>query len=229
MNECLDYLIANITSLTSHAESVRAHQEATAGLAEATRAELALPVSPPNVPQGPPQPSSPVRPRSIAHATISTPAPSHRRRRSSGGFPDEGPLDSLVRQLAVPVPSDPAGPPSGLDVLAALARGQTDRDVKSRDAAHNAQESFERAASAHLADARRAVQLLRDSVLAESHFGDEVRLLDPEIEGSIVVLGQEVAKARERVDEAQEIVAKGKAKKHGASEKQREMLERWAR
>lgn len=132
-----------------------------------------------------------------------------------------------MRLLAVPLDSTEL--PNGLDTVAALARSQEEREAKSRDMAYSAQESFERAAMAHLGDARRAVQLLRDSVLAESPFGDEVKLLDPEIEGSIVVLGQEVAKTKERVDEAEEIVAKGRARKHGASEKQKEMLERWAR
>lgn len=222
--------------LTTHAETIQSHRIAAQGLLETARAELAVPATPPRRKQAPQQLMSPVRPRSTTYSAsvMATPAPGHRRNRSSGAFAEEGPVESLLRLLAVHVPPTSSGP-DARDVVAALARSQADRAAKARDVGLNAQESFERAVAAYLGDSRRAIQLLRDSVLAESPFGPEVRLADPEIEGSIVVLGQEVAKVRERVGEAEDVVARGRARKHGgggggsSSDKQREMVERWAR
>ncbi|KAH6693504.1 hypothetical protein F5X68DRAFT_45462 [Plectosphaerella plurivora] len=228
VNACLDYLVDHMTRLSTHAETIQSHQAAAAGLVEATRTELAVPATPPKKKQVPQQLMSPVRPRSTTYtaSAMATPAPSHRRHRSSGAFMEEGPIEALMRLLAIHIPAT-AGPDAG-DAVAVLARSQADRAAKSRDVALNAQESFERAVAAHLGDSRRAIQLLRDSVLAESPFGPEVKLADPEIEASIVVLGQEVAKVRERVGEAEDMVAKGRARKHAGSDKQREMIERWA-
>lgn len=104
--------------------------------------------------------------------------------------------------------------------MASLAAALAERTAKADDVARNAQDSFEASAMAHLEDARRAVQLLRDSVLAESPFG-EVRLVDAEIENSISVLAQEVDKVRDTL-------AGVDAKRgDGKSEKREDLLRRW--
>jgi hypothetical protein len=148
---------------------------------------------------------------------------------------DEPPLDTLLRTLALSLPPVPSSNPNstaitfsddasssitGTGCVIALATALSDRTEKAQDVARNAQESFEGSAAAQLADARRAIQLLRDSVLAESPFG-EVRLVDPEIEASIGVLGQEISKVREQVEGVDVSAAKGR------SEKRTEILKRW--
>lgn len=85
-------------------------------------------------------------------------------------------------------------------------------------------ESFESSATIQLADARMAIHLVRDSVLAESPFG-KVQLLDPETEASIAVLVQEVQKVQARLDAAEADLAKTK----GRSAKRDELIRQWGR
>ncbi len=64
--------------------------------------------------------------------------------------------------------------------------------------------------------------MVRDSVLAESPFGD-VRLVDPEIEASINVLAQEVAKVKQKLGEVETEMTKAQ----GPSIKRDELIARW--
>jgi hypothetical protein len=95
-----------------------------------------------------------------------------------------------------------------------------ERTNKCNEVAKGAQESFEITARAQLDDMRQAMQLARDSLLAESPFA-EVKLIDPDIESSILVLAQEVDKAQQkmRLLEGQSLVAK--------SEKREDLIRRW--
>lgn len=106
-------------------------------------------------------------------------------------------MEALLRSLALSLP--PPEETTTREQASILAAALAERSVKVSDVAHNAQETFENGAASRLDDARLAMQLLRDSVLAESPFG-EVKLADPEIEGSIHVLGQEVDKLREKLE-----------------------------
>jgi hypothetical protein len=101
-----------------------------------------------------------------------------------------------------------------------LEKVLAERTRKCNDVAKSAQESFEFTAREQLQDARLAVQLVRDSVLAESPFA-EVKLVDPDMEASILVLAQEVDKAKEKLRslEGQSIVTK--------SEKKEDLIQRW--
>ena len=154
------------------------------------------------------------------------------RRRSSGGL-DEPPLEQLLRGLALSLPQSGAedGTTSSSAVvdntqkqLAFLAETLHERSAKAADVARNVQESFEGAATAQLADARRALQAVRDSVLAESPFGD-VRLVDAEIEGSIAVLAQEVQRVRGELGDVERDM--GLVRRRNA--KKEELVGRWGR
>jgi hypothetical protein len=137
------------------------------------------------------------------------------RRRSSGLF-EEPPIEALLQSLALYLDDDTEGD----DKIKALAAAIEERSMKAADVAQGSQEGFETAAAAHIDDARRAVQLLKDGLLAESPFG-EVNLLDPEIEDSIEFLCGEVHQIRERLDRAE--AKKGTSK----SEKKEDMIRRW--
>ncbi|KAM0324420.1 hypothetical protein ACHAQA_008202 [Verticillium albo-atrum] len=220
--DCLDYLVDRIIRLEARVAAIQSHRAATTALIETTKTELIAPVAP--VRKAPaPQPASPVRPR----APLTTPGP--RRRRSSGSLYDEPPIESLLRLLTINLATssmDPNEAPSLSETIRVLARAQEGRAAKADDVVRNAQESFEHSAVAHLADGRRAIQLLRDSILAESSFGEEVKLVDPEVEGLIIELSQEIAKVQSRVEQAE-------VERHGitggAGEKRREFIQRWGR
>lgn len=139
-------------------------------------------------------------------------------RRRSSGIQDEPAMEALLRNIALSLPP-PEDATTG-EQAADLAQVIAERSEKANDVARNAQETFEANTVSKLQDARLAIQLLRDSILAESPF-EEVRLVDPEIEGSIHVLGQEVEKVKEKLDAVD-------VKKGVKSVKKDEFVHRWA-
>ncbi|TDZ40706.1 hypothetical protein CTRI78_v010175 [Colletotrichum trifolii] len=222
IDECLGYLLDHVDRLIARIETFQSHQTATVNLVNTARSEVSVPVSPPKKETSTPDFSSPVRVRSTAPGS---PTRGHRsntnvsnpfNRRQS--LVDEAPLETLLRSVAVSLPEDA----DGAIQVSALSSILLDRQTKAREVARNAQESLEQTASKHLTDSKLAIQLLRDSLLAESSFGD-VRLVDEGIEASIAVLGQEVEKVKERVER----VDAGKARQR--SERKREILQRWGR
>ncbi|EFY90559.1 hypothetical protein MAC_03337 [Metarhizium acridum CQMa 102] len=207
INECLTYLVDRMDRLHAHVKSHKSHQAATAAIAATAKAEIAA-----VIPSKKPRqaiPPSPVRTRSNTSEA--------RRRRRSSGVQEESPIETLLQDLAVTLPPDCIKPQ---DQIGLLERVLAERTRKGNDVAKGAQEGFEMTARAHVEDARRAIQLVRDSLLAESSFGD-VKLVDPDMEGSISVLAQEVNKAKEKLRslQGQSIVAR--------SEKKDEFIQRW--
>ncbi|CAK7217956.1 hypothetical protein SCUCBS95973_003326 [Sporothrix curviconia] len=165
------------------------------------------------------------------------------RRRSSGfgydGFGagaggSAGPMDQLLEGLSLLLPMEEpaAGENASPAAVATATRANArflqttlaDRASKADGVASNAQEAFEAATTTSLTDARRALELARASVLAESPFGD-VRLVDAEIDGSMAVVADEVAHLRER--RAAIEAGLGQAKKMRSS-KREQMVARWA-
>lgn len=200
--------------LSARIETFQSHQAATTNLVATTRSELSVPASTPKKKTPAQEFVSPVRRRNIAPSSPSRQRSDNAGRRQS--LLDEPPLEALLRSLAIALPEDADGPGQ----VAALSAILAEKRAKARDVARDAQQSLERNSAAQLADSKLAIQLLRDSLLAESPFGD-VRLVDEGIEASIAVLGQEVEKIKERV----EGVDAGKARQR--SEKRREFIARW--
>ncbi|KAK1709807.1 hypothetical protein BDP67DRAFT_580156 [Colletotrichum lupini] len=219
IDECLDYLLDHMDRLSTRIEAYQSHKTATSSLLTTARAELSAPVATPKKKTPTQDLVSPVRRRNNTNPGRSPTrdAASNRRRRSSAF--DEPPLETLLRSLAIAFPEDVT---DGAGQTAVLAATLAERQTKARDVARNAQETLEGTAATQLADSKLAIQLLRDSLLAESPFG-HVRLVDEGIEASIAVLGQEVEKVKERVEK----VDAGKARLR--SERKREILERWGR
>ncbi|KAF6836722.1 hypothetical protein CPLU01_03516 [Colletotrichum plurivorum] len=214
IDECLDYLLDHMERLSARIETFQSHQAATTNLVATTRSELSVPASTPKKKTPAQEFVSPVRRRNTAPSSPSRQRSDTSNRRQS--LLDEPPLEALLRSLAIALPEDADGPGH----VAALSAILAERRAKARDVARNAQESLESTASAQLADSKLAIQLLRDSLLAESPFGD-VRLVDEGIEASIAVLGQEVEKIKERVEQ----IDAGKARQR--SDKRREFIARW--
>ncbi|KAG5981929.1 hypothetical protein E4U55_002490 [Claviceps digitariae] len=211
VNECLTYLQGRMVRLHAHIETHKSYQAVAEAMTVTAKAELAVDVMAPTkaIPQQP-LPISPVRPRTSARA----------RRASSGNLQEEeSALETLLSGLAISLPSaEEETPRARLDAIAKLV---AQRSRKCDQVAQAAQESLEIVTRAHLTDVRLAIQLLKDSLLAESPFG-EVKLVDPDIEGSILVLQQEVEKARDKLQslEGQSVMAR--------SVKKEEFVKRWA-
>ncbi|KAK3331773.1 hypothetical protein B0T19DRAFT_86433 [Cercophora scortea] len=231
IHDCLDYMMDHISELSTGIEAFQAYQIATNSLAGIARSELtgknetqahkhqptAAGASPTRrKSMGPRGSMSPVRPQT---------KPRNARRSSGiGALGEDPPLDEILRSLAISLPLQD-DPSSSIDVQTqtqALSSILADRRAKTNDVARNVQESFEAAATKQIADAKLAIQLVRDSVLAESPFG-QVRLVDPEMDASIAVLSQEV----EKLDAKLEGVDAGLVKIRGRSAKKEELIRRW--
>ncbi|KAF5666720.1 hypothetical protein FDENT_12303 [Fusarium denticulatum] len=222
VNECLDYLVERITLLTDRVETLKSHNAAASSIIATAKAESSASLSPEKkkslraaMPASPIRNPSPIRMR----ANTDGARRNNNNRRRSSGILDEPAIEALLRDLALSLPD--AEEASIQDQVSALNKAFTERSGKTTDVVRNVQESFETSVTSRLDDARLAIQLLRDSVLAESPFG-EIKMVDPEFEGSIDVLSQEVDKVKEKLDG---VVAK---KALAKSVKKDEFVQRWA-
>lgn len=215
IDQCLDYLLSRITALHSHAHLYNAHQTAVSRVVATAREEIATQVPEPELAPSIDAPSpikTPMRNKRLSRDL------SHRRR--SSGIQEVPALDTLMQTLALPI--DAYGDGTAVSQIDALSRALRERRKKDAGMARGMQEDFEALAADRLTDAKQAIQLLRDSVLAESSFG-EVNMADPGIEQSIEVLSQEVEKAKEKLERFED------TKVAFASMKRDEFIERWAR
>ncbi|KAL8383324.1 hypothetical protein RB595_006866 [Gaeumannomyces hyphopodioides] len=185
---CLDYLLANMSTLATHVEDIKAYESASEVIIRTAKAELASPT--PTDPTARPSNnhSSPTRrpnqaawsgagtdvspikrpQRSRTFPTSSSSGQSHRRRSSGFGVPEEPPMDVLLRDLALSLPDDGDGADGGLADAAALDSALRSRTAKAADVARDVQASFEASAQHHLADSARAVAMLLEGVLSET-------------------------------------------------------------
>lgn len=158
------------------------------------------------------------RPQSLttdAMMTSRTASPPSRRRRSPSPVPYDAPLAHLLDSVALSLP--PTSPISHL-TQALHNRVQTLTSIT-----QTTQTTLEQTATTHIADARTAIQLVRDSVLAESPFA-EVNLVDPGIESSIGVLGQEAGKVVMRLEGVER---EARVVGQGRNVRREEMVARW--
>ncbi|KAG6169547.1 hypothetical protein E4U51_001519 [Claviceps purpurea] len=213
---CLSHLQERISRLHAHVESHKSYQIATEAMTATAKAELAIDVAPSTktTSKNPSIPISPVR---------RAPQRSHDIQEGDDGD-EESALETLLKRLAISLPpSDGEASPTAR--LNALAKIVDQRSRKCDEVAHAAQESLEMVTRAHLTDAKLAVQLLKDSLLAESPFG-KVNFVDPDIEGSIDVLRQELEKVQDQLRRLEE---QGKRVVASSSVKRDEFVERWGR
>lgn len=218
--------------MSNRFSSLKAHEAAVLSVVATTKDELSTTVISPTKRRGtgPSTSSLSQRPRSLIMDNVVTPAPSRTttksRRRSSGDGLYNSPLEQLLGELALDLPegeeasaSDAA---SQVNYLSALLSERVD---KAASVTRNAQSTFEKTAISHLTDARIALQLIRDSVLAESPFA-EVHLVDPGIEASIGVLAQEAHNISTRLEGVEREAA---ALARGRNLKREEIVARWGR
>ncbi|KAI6353239.1 hypothetical protein MCOR31_011772 [Pyricularia oryzae] len=239
IDACLNYLLHNMTALSSRVEDYKAHESATATLLSAAKAELSsqITTATPSKAHGRtaslPAAASPIRPR-----RANTTASILNSNSSGADHQDQEPaLPTLLRTLALTLPDDPSKD------AAALSAALHDRSAKAADMARNVQASFEGSVAAHVVDAATAVASLRDSVLAETAAaptagadGSVVALTDPETESFIWMLQQEVGKVRGRLADVEADI---RAREGGAGKsrpgqlgresggKREELIRRW--
>ncbi|KAL2280114.1 hypothetical protein FJTKL_12729 [Diaporthe vaccinii] len=234
--DCLDHVQDRIRRVSDRVTSFKAHESVTSAIVATARAEVSTPVAS-NITKAKTTVaplSSPAR-RSQPADDMMTPAPRRQRantksrRRSSGGASQQSPLEHLLGELAISLPGaedeDASATASAQAQAAILSKILAERTQKAADIADSVQSTFEHAATNHLADARAALQLIRDSVLAEAPFA-EVQLVDPGIESSIGVLAQEVQNIASRLEGVESEAA---ALARGRNLNRDEIISRWSR
>ncbi|KAL0472809.1 hypothetical protein QR685DRAFT_515128 [Neurospora intermedia] len=208
IDECLDYLLDRITTIRACLQEYLSHQQAVAEFAKLARPE---------------HNTNGLLPKESPDSTSA----SHHRRHSS--FPRQLPADSLSPELksilqtfGISIPLADPSLQSHLSALqSALDSTLTDRQQKRDELLSTAQSSFEDAVTKHIGDAKAALAMLRDSVLADSPWG-AVRLVDEELEGSVKVIRQELEKIEEWRGDIE-----GAVKASNADERREQFMKRW--
>lgn len=168
---------------------------------------------------------SPVRPNSQrrrkSSATQSSPVRARNARRRSSGHLDEDmePEQQILRNLGVTIPAEANTDAARSD---ALERALSDRLSKLEGHANSLQSTTESSISSHLLDAHVTLQLLHDSLLADTLYR-KVQLLDPEIESSIGSFEQNVQ------DLQGELEAVNLQKLQARNIHRDELVDRWSR
>lgn len=207
MNQCLDYLIGRVNRLQSRMYIYKSHMQAVQTVVATAKSETTTPSTANNSSRPP-------------ISALNRRADAKSRRRSSG-YQDIPPTDSLMQSLSLPVEAFEA--PTPADKIRVLTSALAERRVKNKDISAAAQDALEQVISSQIDDARRAVQLLRDSIAAESSFGS-VQLMDPDLDHSLAAMKQEAASLKQQLAEMDMSIEES-----GRSEKKEELIERWSR
>lgn len=187
IHECLIFLVTRLETFLVKAEESQCHKKALTFVLASAKAELSRVEAAPKITANPPKPNIQKR------RTSSNPSPGrlrNARRRSSGVFENEDvdPEQQLARNLGITLPSEAASDHQRIETL---DRALADRVLKLGIHASSLQQTTESAISSHLQDANLTLQLLQDSLLAETLYG-KVSLLDPDIESSVSMFEQEI-------------------------------------
>ena len=146
--------------------------------------------------------TSPVRPntqrRRKSSATPSSPVRARNTRRRSSGHLDEDiePEQQLFRNLGISLPTEASTDAARSE---ALEQALSDRLSKLDGHVHSLQSTTESSISSHLLDAHGTLQLLRDSLLADTLYHG-VEFLDPEIGSSVDNFEREVQDLQKKVE-----------------------------
>jgi hypothetical protein len=118
------------------------------------------------------------------------------RRRSSTNEEEIEPEEQLMRNLGISLSSDAISEQTRMEMF---ERALSDRLGKLEGHTASLQVTMESSISSHLADAQSTLQLLQDSLLAESLY-HKVHLLDPDIESSIDIFEEDLKSLQEQME-----------------------------
>jgi hypothetical protein len=180
------FLVGRIETFLKRVEESHCHNMALQFVVGSAKNELSQPENePPTKASGSVKPNTQRRRKSSSSLS-----PVQTRRRSSGKLLDEDiePEQQLARNLGIALPAEAITDEARIDIL---ERALLDRISKLESHATSLQSTTESSISSHLLDAHMTLELLHDSLLAESLY-HKVRLLDPSIESSVATFEKDV-------------------------------------
>ncbi|TVY80700.1 hypothetical protein LSUE1_G001664 [Lachnellula suecica] len=221
IQNCLVFLVNRIETFLERAQETQCHKMALQFVLDSAKKELSrVEDSPPNIAT-----ASPAKPNGQRRRTSSTPRSSPARtratrRRSSGPeLDDVDPEQQLARALGITLPPETAPKHA---VAFSLEKALSERLTKLEIHSLSLQSTTESAISSHLLDAHLTLQLLQDSLLAES-LHHRVRLLDPDIEASVSMFEHEI---RDLQADLEKVDLQGL---QGRNIHREQLVERWSR
>jgi hypothetical protein len=166
-------------------------------------------------------PSKPNTQRRRTSSAARSPARTRTTRRRSSGpeTEDIDPEQQIARNLGITLPPPTLSSYARVEVL---EKALTERLTKLEIHSSSLQSTTESSISSHLLDAHLTLQLLQDSLLAESLY-HRVRLLDPDIEASVSMFEGEIGDLRGSL----EGVDLGGLQ--GRNVRREQLVERWSR
>ena len=177
IHDCLIFLINRTKTFLERAEESQCHKMATGFLISSAKTELA-PSTPPKVPASPAKSNTQARRKSSgADRALRT----RRDQRRSSGIIEEDidPELLLAKTLGITLPM-PAGGFSESERIEILAKQLREREDRLETHATTLETATESSIASHLLDAHLTLEMLHDSLLAESRYGS-VHLLDPSL------------------------------------------------
>lgn len=219
INDCLNFLVNRIGVFLVRTQEHQSHKMALQYVLGEAKKELQRPQEP-----APSKTTSPVKPntqrRRKSSATQSPARARNTRRRSSGqGDEDIEPEQQLLRNLGISIPSEANTDATRCEIL---ERALSDRLSKLEGHANSLQSTTESSISLHLLDAHATLQLLRDSLLADTLY-HKIRYLNPEIELSVGTFEQDVQDLQQNLEEV------NLQKLQARNVHRDELVERWSR
>ncbi|CAG8951684.1 hypothetical protein HYFRA_00005484 [Hymenoscyphus fraxineus] len=216
IHQCLTFLVSRLEAFFERAEEDQCHRMALKVVLDTAKTELSRVVdSPP-----PPTPSKSFTHERRASLAVSGIKTRNSRRRLSGmDDEDIDPEQQLAQNLGITLPADTA---TDQERVKGLEQILTDRITKLDIHSSSLQTTTENSISSHLLDSQLTLQLLQDSLLAETLY-HKVRLLDPDIESSVSMFQQEIVDLQESLDDIdlQQLLAKNVNRE--------QIIERWGR
>ncbi|PBP17858.1 hypothetical protein BUE80_DR011371 [Diplocarpon rosae] len=188
IHDCMIFLVNRIETFLHRAEESQCHKMALQAVLNSAKKELSQhsETSPTTKIGSPTRPSPQVK-RNVSGSESNSRV--RNSRRSSGTFDEDiAPEQQLARNLGVALPSEvvPDQARAGL-----LERMLAEKTARLEGHAASLQSTTESSISSHLHDARMTLELLHDSLVAESPYG-RVHLLDPELHSSVLKFEQDL-------------------------------------
>ncbi|KAG9233961.1 hypothetical protein BJ875DRAFT_377471 [Amylocarpus encephaloides] len=188
IHKCLTFLVNRLELFLERAQEDQCHKMTLRAVLESAKQEISRVEKIAAISTA----ASPAKPNTQRRRTSSAASTSRmkvNRRHSSGvELEDVDPEQQIARILGVTLPEESL---SDHDRSQALEKVLADRLTKLDIHATNLQTTTQSSIATHLLDSQLTLQLLQDSLLAETLY-HKVRLLDPDIESSVSMFEQEI-------------------------------------